>query len=433
MEMKLDDPRMRASRMAAELCAASLGTQCTVLDSTLNTIEPSPDAGERCASSICDLVKAVPQGAELCAAARQDGARRAVQLGAAYFYACHAELVEVIVPVQLDGSTVAYALIGPLFLAPVDAFLADEIVGKLACFHIPESSVRREIELIPVVEAERLKLCLNLLSELLSVASAEPDAALKEGGAGEEREGAPGVPVAPGHSYRHRKGPAASGPAKQRFVLARARLGNLAETRQDVGELLLQNAGWKCGADIVRAAALETVSALWRAALEEDGSNLRIDSRDLALSGLFKAQTYRDILDWTVAAARRVARDSTDVCRETKARLKKVQAHTNRSLAKRLSCDEVAQAVGVTARELEETLRDHFGIGFRLFLTMERLSLARKLLRESDLTATDIAARTGFTDQSNFTKSFVKLEGITPIQYRVNTTRNAASLDPGQR
>jgi AraC-like DNA-binding protein len=355
-----------------------------------------------------------------------------VQLGAAYFYACHAELVEAIVPVQLDGSTAAYVLIGPLFLAPADAFLADEIVGKLSCFHIPESSVRREIECIPVVEAERLKRCLNLLSELLSVASAEPDAALKEGSAGEAKEDTPDAPVGPGRSYRQRKGPAGA-PAKQRFILARARLGNLAETRQDVGELLLQNAGWQCDAEIARAAALQTVSALWRAAVEEDGSNLQIDSRNLALSELFKAQTYRDILDWTVAAARRVARNSTAVCRETRARLKKVQAYTHHSLTKKLSCEDVARAVGVTARELEGTLRDHFGIGFRLFLTMERLSLARKLLRESDLTATEIAARTGFTDQSNFTKSFVRLEGITPIQYRVNTARNAASLDPGQR
>lgn len=431
METRLDDPRMRVSRIAAQLCASSLGVQCTVLDATLSEIEPSPDTGKRCTSSICELVKAVPQGAELCAAARQDGARRAVQLGAAYFYACHAELVEAIVPVQLDGSTVAYVLIGPLFLAPADAFLTDEIAGKLSCFHIPESSVRREIERIPVVEAERLKRCLNLLSELVSVASAEPDAALKEGDAGAARENTPAPPVSPGRSYRRRKGPA-SGPAKQRFILARARLGNLAETRQDVGELLLQNAGWQCGAEIARAAALQTVSVLWRAALEEDGSNLRIDSRDLALPGLFKAQTYRDILDWTVAAARRVARDSTAVCRETRARLKKVQAHTHRSLARELSCEEVARAVGVTARELEGTLQDHFGIGFRLFLTMERISLARKLLRESDLTATEIAARTGFTDQSNFTKSFVKIEGITPIQYRVNTARNSASLDPGQ-
>jgi AraC-like DNA-binding protein/ligand-binding sensor protein len=432
METMPDDPQISESTMAAQLCAASLGTQCTILDRTFSAIEPTFDATMRGASSICELVKAVTQGAERCAVARQDGARRAVQLGAAYFYACHAELVEGIVPVQLDGNIAGYVLIGPVFLAPADALLTDKIVERLSCFQIPEGTVKTEIKLIPVVDAERFKRCLNLLSELVSAPSAPFDTALREADASEAMDDDPGDVTPTEYSHRHRRGPT-RGPGKERFILARARLGNLAEMRHDVGELLLRAADGHRSADIVRAAALQTVSALWRAALDKEGSNLRIDSRNLALSRLFKAQTHRDILDWTVAVARRLARDSAGASCETRARLKKAQTYARRHVTKKLTCKDVAQTVGMTARELGRTLQDHLGMSFRLFLSMERLSVACRLLRESDLTATEIAAKTGFSDQSNFTKTFVKFEGITPIQYRVNSARTASRLKLGVR
>ena len=428
METWLDNQQMRISRMAAELCAASLGTQCTILDRAFRTIEVSFNDSEGRAGSICELVKAVPEGAAQCAVAQQNGARRAIQLGAAYFYACHAELVEGIVPVQVDGIIVAYVLIGPLFLAPTDVFLRNRIADRLSSFHISEKTVREEIELIPVVEAERLKRCLGLLYELLSVPVAGSERLSQEGDATEVGQEIPAALPGTGRSACHGKG-ATNSSAKQRFILAKTWLGNLAEMRQDIGEHVLQRAGWQSSADVARAAALETVSALWRTAMEKNGGSVRIDLQNLALSELSDAQTYDAILDWATAAVRRVGRNSAAVSRETRSTLKKVQAYTRRSLAKKLSSAKVAQAAGMTARELERMLQRHLGIGFRLFLTMERISLARRLLRESRLTATQIAAKTGFSDQSNFTKTFVKFEGITPIQYRMNSTRNATPLE----
>jgi len=423
---------MRVSRMAAQLCAASLGTQCSILDRTFRTIDSACSAGDQCASSICKLVKAVPHGAERCASTQRDGARRAVQVGAAYFYACHAELVEGIVPVQSNGSIEAYVLVGPLLLAPADALLRDRIVEKLSCFHIPEGTVRQEIELIPIVEAKRLKSCLKALSELVSAASVECDTALPEAGAGVQVDDAQGAHQDLRRAPRHGKCPTTSS-TKQRFILARARLGNLAEMRQDVSELIWCSAKCQASPDVARAAALQVVSALWRTALERDGSNPPIDTRDLALRQLFRAQTHRDILDWAVCVAARVARASEEVSRETRTTLKKVQTYTRSSLSGKLSSADAAKALGMTARELEGTLEHHLDISFRLFLTMERLAVARRLLRESRLTATQIATETGFTDQSNFTKTFVKLEGVTPIEYRLNTARNPASLDPSRR
>lgn len=422
---------MRVSRMAAQLCAASLGTQCAILDRTFRTMVPASSARDQCASSICKLVKAVPDGAERCAATQQDGARRAVQVGAAYFYACHAELVEGIVPVQFNGSIEAYILVGPLLLAPPDALLTDKIIERLSCFHIPEGTVRQEIERIPVVEAKFLKSCLKALSELVSAASVESDSALPEADAGAEADDAQVVHRDLERAPRNSKG-STNSPTKQRFILARARLGNLVEVRQDVSELIWRTAKCRSSLDVARAAALHVVSALWGTALERDVSNLRIDTRNLGLPQLFKAETHRDILDWAVSVAARVARDSEVVSRETRTTLKKVQTHTRRCLSAKLSSADVAKALGMTARELERMLEDHLGISFRLFLTMERFSLARRLLRESRLTATQIAAEIGFTDQSNFTKTFVKLEGVTPIEYRTSSTRNTTSLESSQ-
>ena len=126
---------------AARLCATSLGTHGTILDDTL----------------------------------------------LAYFYACHAELVEAIVPVHRDGAILGYVLIGPVFLAPADPFLTDKIARRLSSFQIPEQTVRRAARLIPLVEPERLKQTIDLLGELLSASSTDIATAPQDDDAAEAR------------------------------------------------------------------------------------------------------------------------------------------------------------------------------------------------------------------------------------------------------
>lgn len=54
------------------------------------------------------------------------------------------------------------------------------------------------------------------------------------------------------------------------------------------------------------------------------------------------------------------------------------------------------------------------------YLITYRLSIAQKLLKETDLSVTEIAYSCGFRDASSFNKHFKKHLNITPLQYRSN-------------
>jgi AraC-like DNA-binding protein/ligand-binding sensor protein len=408
---------------AARLCAASLGTNCALLDDTFLTIETFT-GGDKRVGTLCEQVKAAPEGAASCAAARQAGAVRVMQLGGAYFYECHAELVEAIVPVQRDGAIVGYVVIGPVLLTPADPLLTDKIVERLASFHISEQTVRRAAALIPLVEPNRLKQTIDLLGELLSASSANLDTALQNEGTGARQEAAVSVPSNAGPRGLRRSVDDRS--IKERFVLAKLRLGNAAETHQDIRELVLRKAAWHSNLDVERAAALETLSAVWRIALEETNGTGRPRARDFGLTELFKAQSVSAVLDWVAGAARCVA---APIPPEAKSALKSVRKYVCRSIAEKLSCAEVARATGMDSGDLRSMVQHHLGISFKQYLVMERLTAARRLLRESKMTATEIAAQTGFSDQSNFTKIFQKHERITPIQYRKNWVQSSKLIE----
>ncbi len=409
--MEIQSGVTHAVTKSAGLCAAALGTQAAVLDGSLRPAETFSHDDDR-SGTLCQLVNASPEGAAHCRAARERGARRAEQLGGAYFYACHTDLVEGIVPIRRDGTVLAYALIGPIMLAPVNQLLKDRIVGKVSAFGISEKEARQAIECIPIVEAERLKRALNLLVELVSEAGIVPEQVAAT--ASQEEVGA--ETVAPARRHYQQK-VANSVSLKQRLTLANQRLASVSEIRQDVRDLISSKVEGNFSGDIARAAALETVAALWRGSFDQDGRAKRSALTAADVAALFRARTCADAVDWATDTIRRMRRKA--VPSREMALLRQVRNYVRSSLTQRLSCASVAHEVGMEPRQLDRMLRSCFDITFKQYLTLERLACARKLLRESNLTATQIAAATGFSDQSNFTKVFERVELITPIQYRM--------------
>lgn len=63
----------------------------------------------------------------------------------------------------------------------------------------------------------------------------------------------------------------------------------------------------------------------------------------------------------------------------------------------------------------------HNAEGFSEYLNKIRISKAAELLRASELTISEISARTGYSDHSYFTKVFKKQTGMSPSQYRRHT------------
>ena len=81
------------------------------------------------------------------------------------------------------------------------------------------------------------------------------------------------------------------------------------------------------------------------------------------------------------------------------------------------SADEVAARLNVSPRTLHRRLTEA-GIGYQAILDDVRRRLAEEYLRNTALSIEEIAARTGFSEASNFRKAFKKWTREQPAEYR---------------
>jgi len=83
-----------------------------------------------------------------------------------------------------------------------------------------------------------------------------------------------------------------------------------------------------------------------------------------------------------------------------------------------LSLNEVADHVYVSQWHLSKLLNRETGQSFFDLLGSLRIARARELLGNSRMRIHEIAEATGFSDVAHFSRSFKRIEGCTPGEYR---------------
>lgn len=91
-----------------------------------------------------------------------------------------------------------------------------------------------------------------------------------------------------------------------------------------------------------------------------------------------------------------------------------MEAHVDRPL----SIDAIAKRTGVTPRTLEAIFRKSIGETPGAYYLRLRLTAARKLVVDTRISMTDIAARTGFSGASSFSRAFARAFGMAPVRMR---------------
>ena len=83
-----------------------------------------------------------------------------------------------------------------------------------------------------------------------------------------------------------------------------------------------------------------------------------------------------------------------------------------------ITLESLAKAFKYNKNYLSAKITKELGKGFFDLLNDKRLSVAKKLLRETDITIADITYMIGYNDPSYFYKMFKKKCGETPLHYR---------------
>jgi AraC family transcriptional regulator len=102
-------------------------------------------------------------------------------------------------------------------------------------------------------------------------------------------------------------------------------------------------------------------------------------------------------------------------------RLRRVEAYIEAHLDRRLSLEELAALAELSLFHFARAFKVTTGKAPHEYVRHRRLELARRLLRQSERSVSDIALRCGFSDPSHLVRAFRLRFGVTPGQWRSMT------------
>lgn len=82
------------------------------------------------------------------------------------------------------------------------------------------------------------------------------------------------------------------------------------------------------------------------------------------------------------------------------------------------SIADVAAACGLSSSYFAKAFKQATGAPPHVWLSMQRIAHAKRLLTDTSLALAEIALACGFVDQSHLTRTFAKIEGCTPGRWR---------------
>jgi len=104
-------------------------------------------------------------------------------------------------------------------------------------------------------------------------------------------------------------------------------------------------------------------------------------------------------------------------------RLRRIADYAERHIGQRLSAGDVSAALGLTQRQVVDTVKAQTGVNYRAFITTLRMVRARDLLERTQLGIAAIARRAGYVYESYFSRVFTGHVGEPPTRFRQRMKR----------
>jgi AraC family transcriptional regulator len=96
---------------------------------------------------------------------------------------------------------------------------------------------------------------------------------------------------------------------------------------------------------------------------------------------------------------------------------RKVAAHIESNLGKRLRVGELARLVGLSSSQFCRLFKRRFGLTAHAYITLRRIKSAQDMMLQTSRPLSEIALCCGMSDQSHFTRVFRRIVGETPTRW----------------
>jgi AraC-like DNA-binding protein len=207
---------------------------------------------------------------------------------------------------------------------------------------------------------------------------------------------------------------------KERMLLTHIRAGDRPAARQILNEMLATIFLSSPQQVVLRARAIELVSYLTRAAIEDNALLEPLIERNHAWTErLVRARSFEE-LSRIISSAMDDFMDAIDLhgMNRTNTKVRAALDYIGEHYGKKLSLRYLAAHVGLSPSRLSHLVRNVTGKSLTEVTQQVRIRHAQHLLERTDQSCTEIAYEVGYNDQSYFIKHFRRLTGTTPLKYR---------------
>ena len=171
---------------------------------------------------------------------------------------------------------------------------------------------------------------------------------------------------------------------------------------------------------ILKARALEIVFVIARAAVEA-GANLEeiLGFQYQCVQNLSKDDSEESLYYFLIKAF-----DQLFACIYQNRNIQHTAVFTKakqyiwKNYNQQLSLKKLADDAGISSYYLSHLFRKEMGTSYLEYLTSVRISIAKSLLKQTNMSVMDVCLEVGYQDPSHFAKIFSKKVGMQPAEYR---------------
>ena len=370
-------------------------------------------------SSFCRVFQKHLPPDDTCVKMHVSASKKAVFLGEAYIFSCHAELNHIVFPLITKQTFLGSILVGPFLMDNPDSILISTITKR---YHISTNDALElydESNTLPVIPPAKVNHISHLLFYLFSNLIAESKKELLLNNQKLLQQSRINESI---QRYKEENIQTDSYPyEKEKELLNKVKLGDSREANAILNDLLgyvLFSGG--SSLEIVKARAIELCSLLSRTAIEGGASTdtvLKLNNQ--FLQNLTKINS-QEILCQKLQEIVEAFSESMFNTIPTKNNeiVKKAMLYISEYFSTPLTLEAVAAHVHLHPSYFSSLFKQSTGSSFKEYLNMVRIEESKRLLANTDFSIIDIAVAVGFEDQSYFSKVFKKYTGLTPKQFR---------------
>lgn len=141
-----------------------------------------------------------------------------------------------------------------------------------------------------------------------------------------------------------------------------------------------------------------------------------VGTYETVFKNLFYQPSIEGTIEWMRQAAKRIVGELRG--RRNQSTIQQVVDHVQHHLSEPLTLQLLASEFSISARYLGQLFKEQTGASFNDYVNRHRIERAAKFLRNSSMTAAEIAREVGYSDSNYFYKIFKRYTGYHPTAYR---------------